>query len=107
MSAIVFTGTPTVTQNLVPTASLTTLERLGLWFLLLFNRLNSGKDVNLLEGNSVKQSSYQRFEGNDGLLYLGFTTFIPVNRDYEVEPNKPWTYAVELNNATGNPNYNS
>ena len=106
MSAIVYTGDPTITQNKVPTSVLNTLEKLLLWCLMIFNRLNSGKDVNLLEGNSVKQSSYQRFLGKDGVLYLGFTTFIAVDADYEVQPNKPWEYALELNNATANSNYN-
>ena len=107
MSAVIFTGTPTTTQNLVPTASLTTLERLLLWCLLLFNRLNSGKDVFLVEGNSVKQSSYQRFLGKDGTLYLGFTTFIAVASDYEVLTGQPWTHAIEQNTAVGSVNYNS
>lgn len=107
MSAIVYSGSPTITQNLVPTASLNTLEKLLLWCLMLFNRLNSGKDCFLVEGNSVKQSSYQRFLGKDGTLYLGFTTFVAVNSDYEVEPLKPWGYALELNNAVGSVNYNS
>lgn len=107
MSAIIFSGSPTTTQNLVPTASLTTLERLLLWAIMLFNRLNSGKDVFLIEGNSVKQSSYQRFLGKDGTLYLGFTTFIAVNADYEVETGKPWIYAIEQNTAVGGVNYNT
>lgn len=107
MSAIIFSGTPSPTQNLVPTASLTTLERLGLWFLMLFNRLNAGKDIPLIDGSTVKQSSYQPFLGKDGITYLGYTTFIAVDGDYDVGTNKPWTYAIELNTAIGNPNYNS
>ena len=107
MSAIIFSGSPTTTQNLVPTASLPTLERLLLWCLMLFNRLNSAKDCFLIEGNSVKQSSYQRFLGKDGTLYLGFTTFVAVSPDYEVEAGKPWIYAIEQNTAVGSVNYNS
>jgi hypothetical protein len=107
MSAIIFSGSPTTTQNLVPTAALITLERLLLWASLLFSRLNSGKDVPLIEGNTVKQSSYQRFLGNDGTLYLGFTHFIAVSSDFEVGEDKPWTYAIEQNTSVGNPNYNS
>jgi|GEM_PF-1858589 hypothetical protein len=107
MTATVFTGTPTITQHLVPTASLNTLEKIGLWFLLLFHRLNKSKDLFLIDDGQVKQSSYQRFEGKDGTLYLGFTTFMPVPADYEVLPNKPWTYAIELNNAVASDNYNS
>lgn len=107
MSAIIFSGSPTTTQNLVPIASLTTLERLLLWASLLFSRLNSGKDVPLIEGNTVKQSSYQRFLGTDGTLYLGFTHFIAVNPDFDVSADRPWTLAVEQNTAVGNPNYNS
>ena len=106
MSAIIFSGDPTTTQNKVPVATLTTLERLLLWALLLFNRLNSGKDVFLVEGNSVKQSSYQRFQGKDGTLYLGFTNFIAVESDYEILTGKPWEYAIEQNTAVGSPNYN-
>lgn len=106
MSAIIYTGTPTTTQNLVPTATLTTLERLLLWASLVFNRLNSGKDVFLMEGNSVKQSSYQRFLGKDGTLYLGFTVFIAVEADYEVATTKPWENAIEQNTAVVSSNYN-
>ncbi len=107
MSAIIFTGSPSATQNLVPTASLTTLERLGLWFLMLFNRLNSNKDIPLIDGSTVKQSSFQPFLGKDGITYLGYTSFIAVDADYEVGTAKPWTYAIELNTAKGNENYNS
>ena len=107
MSAIIHSGTPTTTQNLVPAASLTTLERLLLWGGLLFNRLNKGKDVPLIEGNTVKQSAYQRFEGTDGTLYLGFTHFIAVNADFEVSAGQPWTHAIEQNTAVGSANYNA
>lgn len=107
MSGIIFSGSPTTTQNLVPTATLTTLERFLLWASLLFNRLNSGKDVFLVEGDSVKQSSYQRFLGKDGTLYLGFTVFIAVASDYEVVTTKPWESAIEQNTAVGPVEYNS
>lgn len=107
MSAVIFTGSPTTTQNLVPTASLTTLERLLLWCCLLFNRLNSNRDVFLVEGNSVKQSSYQRFLGKDGTLYLGFTVFVAVATDYEVLTGQPWTHAIEQNTAVGAVTYNA
>ena len=107
MSAIVYTGTPTVTQNLVPTPALTTLERLLLWCLLLFDFLNSMKDVNLLAGDTVKQVSYQRFKGKDGLLYLGFTVFVPVADDFDISLARPWTLAIELNNAKGSDLFNA
>ena len=107
MTATIFTGTPTITQHLVPTASLNTLEKLLLWCLLLFHRLNKNKDLFLLDDGQVKQTSYQRFEGKDGTLYLGFTTFIPISADYEVQALKPWTYAIELNNAVASVEYNS
>lgn len=107
MSAIIFTGTPTTTQNLVPTATLTTLERLLLWCCLVFNRLNSGKDIFLTEGTGTKQSSYQRFLGKDGTLYLGFTVFIAVSTDYEVATTQPWANAVEQNTAVVSTSYNS
>lgn len=107
MSAIIFTGTPTTTQNLVPTASLPTLERLLFWCLKLFSRLNSGKDVPLIEGNTVKQCTEQRFLGTDGTLYIGFTTFIAVAGDYDVAGVKPWTQAIEQNTAVGSTNFNS
>lgn len=107
MTATVFTGPPTITQHLVPTATLNTLEKILLWCLLLFHRLNKSKDLFLIDDGQVKQVSYQRFEGKDGTLYLGFTTFVPVSEDYEVLPNKPWTYAIELNNAVASNNYNS
>ena len=107
MSAVVFSGSPSSTQNLVPIAALNTLEKLTLWCLMLFNRLNSGKDVPLIDGNTVKQSSFQPFLGKDGLTYMGYTTFIAIDADYDVGTNKPWTYAIELNTAKGNENYNS
>jgi hypothetical protein len=107
MSAIIYTGTPTTVQNLVPTASLTTLERLLMWCSLLFFRLNGNKDVPLIEGNTVKQSSYQRFLGADGTLYLGFTHFVAVSSDLDVTTARPWTMAIEQNTAVGNTNYNS
>ena len=107
MSAIIFTGTPTTTQNLVPTATMTTLERLLLWCLLVFNRLNNNKDIFLTEGSGIKQSSYQRYMGKDGTLYLGYTVFVAVNADYEVESLKPWAYALEQNTAVVSTNYNS
>ncbi|MFM7858418.1 MAG: hypothetical protein ACKPCM_04520 [Pseudanabaena sp.] len=107
MSAVIFSGSPSPTQNLVPTSSLNTLEKLSLWCLMLFNRLNSGKDIPLIDGSTVKQSSYQPFLGKDGLTYMGYTTFIAIDADYDVGTNKPWTYAIELNTAKGNDNYNS
>ena len=107
MSAVIFTGSPSSVQNLVPTAALTTLERLLLWCSLLFSRLNGGKDVPLIEGNTVKQSSYQRFLGTDGTLYLGFTNFIAVSGDFDVSADRPWTLAIEQNTAVGNANYNA
>jgi hypothetical protein len=60
MSAIIFTGTPTTTQNKVPTTALTTLEKLLVWGLLIFNRLNSGRDIFLVEGSGTKQSTYRK-----------------------------------------------
>lgn len=107
MSAVIYSGDPSPTQNKVPIASLTTLERLILWCLMLFNRLNSAKDVPLIDGSTVKQSSYQPFLGKDGILYQGYTVFIAVDADYDVGTAKPWTYAIELNTAKGNDNYNS
>lgn len=107
MTATIFSGEPTITQHLVPVASLNTLEKILLWCLLLFHRLNKSKDLFLIDDGQVKQCAYQRFEGKDGTLYLGFTTFVPVSADYEVLPNKPWTYAIELNNAVASNNYNS
>lgn len=107
MSAIIFTGTPTSIQNLVPTASLATLERLMIYASMLYNRINKGRDIPLIEGDSVKQSSYQRFEGKDGTLYLGFTVFLPITTDYEVIAGQPWTHAIEQNTASGGPNFNS
>lgn len=106
MSAVIFSGTPTTTQNKVPITVLTTLERLLLWALLVFNRLNSGKDIFLVEGSGTKQASYNRFLGNDGTLYLGFTTFIAVNADYEVSTLQPWELAIEQNTAVVSTQYN-
>lgn len=105
MSAIIFTGTPTSTQNKVPTASLTTLERLILWCLMLYDSLNNGKDVPLIAGNTVKQSSRQIFLGKDGNLYMGFTVFLAVTSDYEIQTGQPWTFAVEQNTAKGGTGY--
>jgi len=106
MSAIIFSGSPTTTQNKVPTAVLTTLERYLLWGLLAFNRLNSGRDVFLAEGNGTKQANYNRFLGNDGTTYLGFTVFIAVSSDYEVSNLQPWELAIEQNTAVVSTQYN-
>ena len=107
MSAVVYSGTPTSIQNLVPTASLTTLERLLMYTSMLYNRINKGRDIPLIEGDSVKQSSFQRFEGKDGTLYLGFTVFLPIASDYEVIAGQPWTHAIEQNTASGGIGFNS
>ncbi|WP_055077669.1 hypothetical protein [Pseudanabaena sp. 'Roaring Creek'] len=106
MTAIAKTGVAGPTQHVLPD-TLNTLERLGLWFLLLFYRLNNAKDILLTDGSANKQVAYQRFKGQDGNLYLGFTVFMPVDQDFEVLPLKPWEYAVELNNAVASTNYNS
>jgi len=107
MSAVVYSGTPTTVQNLVPIASLTTLERLMMYASMLYNRINKNKDIPLLEGDTVKQSSYQRFEGKDGTLYLGFTVFLPIATDYEVVTGQPWIFAIEQNTASGGIGFNS
>lgn len=107
MSAIIYSGTPTINQNLVPTASLNTLEKLLLWCLLLFDYLNARKDVPLIAGDSVQRSSYQRFLGKDGNLYLGFTVFVAVTSEYDSAPTRGWVEAVEMNTAVGSTNFNS
>ena len=107
MTAIIYTGTPTSIQNVVPTASLITLERLLMYTSMLYNRINKARDIPLMEGDAVKQSSYQRFEGRDGNLYLGFTIFLPVATDYETIPGQPWTHAIEQNTASGGLSFNS
>jgi hypothetical protein len=106
MSAIIFSGDPTTTQNKVPIADLPTLERLLLWALFVFNRLNSSRDIFLSEGSGTKQASYNRFLGNDGTLYLGFTVFVAVDKDYEVSTDQPWELAIEQNTAVVSPKYN-
>jgi len=107
MTAVIYSGTPTSIQNLAPIASLTTLERLIMWALMLYNRINKARDIPLIEGDSVKQSSFQRFEGKDGNLYLGFTVFLPIATDYEVIAGQPWTHAIEQNTASGGIGFNS
>jgi hypothetical protein len=106
MTALISTGTPSATQHLLP-ATLNTIEKLLTWALLLFHRINSTKDILFTDGNTSKQIAYQRFYGQDGNVYFGFTAFIPLNPDYEVLPLKPWEYAVEMNNAVASSNYNS
>jgi hypothetical protein len=107
MTALIDTGTPSATQHLKP-ATLNTVEKLLLWALLLFHRLNSGKDLLFIgDTSAVKQISYNNFLGQDKHLYLGFTVFIPVDRDYLVKELKPWEYAIELNDAVAAPEYNS
>jgi hypothetical protein len=106
MTAIIKTGTPDSTQHLVPSTT-NTLERLLMWCLLLYFRLNQNKDVLLADNSTNKRIAFQRFIGQDGNLYMGFTCFLAIDPDYDTLPNKPWEYAVELNNAVAGASYNS
>jgi hypothetical protein len=106
MTNLIATGVPTETQHLRP-STLNTVEKELAWALLLFHRLNSEKDLLFRDNANPKQISYQRFYGQDGNIYLGFTVFMPVDAEFEVLPLKPWEYAKELNDAVASDRYNS
>jgi len=113
MTSIIYSGTPTATQNLVPhnvgAGQLNTLEKLLNWGLSLELSLVGNRDLQLVNGDiPTKQITRNIFDAANGRQYAQYIVYLELDPNWQSDRSKKfWEFTLEATNAAGSTLFNS